>query len=310
MTMNKFSFSVAVPQPFNFELTVRKPAGWDWGAPGEVWENHILYTAFNLNNDLPVGLKLHAERDDVAVDATVNRQLTAADRDRLIDRVQNGLGVQADLDGFYRLAKTDELVKHLITDLYGLRIGFLSGVFERSLLAITLQMAPLKRSMEMRQCLIDGYGHRMKVDGREVAMWPTARAAAKEQVLRERCRLGYRAKAIHRMAEQVIDGFPDIMELAAMDEETANKKLRTLYGIGEYSAGIVSPHRGFPLDVWSSRIFHEILFRTTPEDSRGAIDKVTKEAKRRWGRYAGHVFVYTLNDLPNLADRYPLTRLS
>lgn len=310
--MDKFSFIVAIPQPFNFELTVHKPAGWDWGAPGETWKKATLYTAFNLTDELSVGLKLRAKGDEVTAEVSVPGRLSANDRARVVERVKNGLGVQADLEGFYKLAKTDKLVKQLTSDLYGLRIGFLNGVFERCLLAITLQMAPLKRSIEMRSCLIDNYGARIHIDGQEVAAWPTAQAIAAEnpQVLKERCRLGYRAKAIHKMAEQVLEGFPDILELAAMDEESAFKKLRTLYGIGEYSAGIVSPHRGFPLDVWSSRIFHEILFGTTPDDSRGAIDKVTEEARRRWGRYAGHVFVYTLNDLPNLANRYHLTRLS
>lgn len=304
---------IAVPPPFDFELTVRKPAGWDWGAPGEIWDRQTLYSTLNLSDTRVAGLKLKASGAAVSVETFVaGAPLSAAEKSTLADRVKAGLGVDDDLTGFYELAESDELVKQLRHDLYGLRIGFLNGVFERCLLAITLQMAPLKRSLEMRNCLIDGYGTTVTVDGHRIKSWPTAAAitAADPDVLKKDCRLGYRAKSIHRMAEQILAGFPDILELAAMPEDEAFKTLRTLFGVGEYSAQIVSPHRGFPLDVWSSRIFHEILFGTTPADSRGAIRKVTEEARRRWGKYAGHVFVYTLNDLPNLAGTYPISRLS
>ncbi len=306
-------FTLTIPQPFDFALTVRKPAGWDWGAPGEVWSHDTLYSTLNLSEDRVVGLSLSADGDKVTVKTSGNGPvMSEGERAVLVERVKAGLGADDDLRSFYSLAGSDKLVRQLRKDLYGLRVGFLNGVFERCLLAITLQMAPLKRSLQMRDCLIDGYGTLVNVDGQKVRSWPTPAviASADPNQLKQDCKLGYRAKAVHRMAEQILGGFPDILELAAMPEADAFKSLRTLYGVGEYSAQIVSPHRGFPLDVWSSRVFHEILFGTTPADSRGAISKVTDEAKRRWGAHAGHVFVYTLNDLPNLARNYPITRLS
>lgn len=193
-----------------------------------------------------------------------------------------------------------------------MRLGFLSGVFERAVLAICLQMAPIKRSQDMWGCLTRIHGESVKVDDHEIRYWPTpvAVAAASVESLRTDCRLGYRAKAVHRVAKAMLAGFPNIFELIDMGRSEALQRIEGLYGIGAYSAQIVSPFRGFPLDVWSSRIFHEILYRRTPEDSRKAIKQVIKEAERRWGEHAGHVFVYTLNDLRNLAKRYPITRVT
>jgi hypothetical protein len=39
----KFRFVPA--GPYDFELTVRKPAGWNWATPYEVWEDRTLWSA-------------------------------------------------------------------------------------------------------------------------------------------------------------------------------------------------------------------------------------------------------------------------
>ncbi len=95
-----------------------------------------------------------------------------------------------------------------------------------------------------------------------------------------------------------------------MTEGAALGQLLKLYGIGPYSAQIISPHFGFPLDVWSARIFHEIIYAKTPKDARLVIPSLTDYAKRRWGRFRKHVFVYVANDLENLKSHYRITKLS
>jgi len=311
--MAKLAFHVDVPQPFNFELTVRKPAGWPWGAPYEVWERNTLYTGMRLADWRLVGLKLwERETSRVEVEVFSGFELGPAERALVEERVQLGLGIDDDLEGFYRLANRDPLVRKLRDDLYGMRLGFLTDVFERALLAITLQMAPLKRSTQMRECLNEVYGERVSVDGREVLYWPSPAvvAEASEESLRFECRLGYRAKAVKLTAQHIAAGFPHVLELNALPEEAILKRLQDLHGVGTYAAQIVSPKRGFPLDVWSARIFYELLRGETPTKPRSMIKEMEEEATRRWGAYRRNVFVYVLNDLPNLQSRYGLSKLS
>ena len=45
--------------PFNFELTVRKPAGWPRFTRDEVWNERVLWTALQIEVEL-VGVKLHS----------------------------------------------------------------------------------------------------------------------------------------------------------------------------------------------------------------------------------------------------------
>lgn len=309
--MHTFDFSIHIPQPFSFELTVRKPAGWSWGAPSEVLEDNAIFTATRLPDWRLIGIKLEGSKEGAEGVAYSNERLSDDDKRLIVRLVEVGLGAHDDVKSFYSLADKDPLVKQLKEDLFGMRLGFLSGVFERAMLAICLQMAPIKRSQEMWWCLTETYGETAKVDGRRVRYWPTPAVVTDASVeeLKQRCRLGYRAKAIHRVAEQMLDGFPGVLDLVEMGTSESLKLIQGLYGIGSYSAQIVSPFRGFPLDVWSSRIFHEIFYGVAPEDPRAVIKQVTQEATRRWGDHAGHVFVYVLNDLPNLSQTYPITRI-
>lgn len=311
--MAKLELSINVPPPFSFELTVKKPAGWHWGTPDELFEDGTLFTAMRLPGFKLVGLKAwEQEPGRVRVETFSRARLSAADTESLTAMLEMGLGAHEDLDAFYALGRRDPLVRRLIKDLYGMRPGFLVDVFERCLLAITLQMTPLKRSAQMRECLIHTFGDLQTADNKKIPYWPSpvkiATVSAEE--LMKRCLLGYRAKAIHRIAEAIAAGFPNIVELSRMDDEEIMRHLTSLYGVGYYSAQIISPHRGFPLDVWSARIFHEILRGTTPPDPRGTIKELEAEADRRWGRFKWLVFVYVLNDLPNLLEHYPITKMS
>lgn len=137
-------------------------------------------------------------------------------------------------------------------------------------------------------------------------MWPSADRIAKVSVrdLKNRCKLGYRAKNLRMIAKTLVKGFPDVRDLERMSPEEAKKKLMELQGIGEYSAGIVSPHPEFPVDIWSAKIFHVLFFGKNAKSPRDVIEKMQKEADRRWGMWRGYAFTYVLNDLENLSKRY------
>ncbi len=83
-----------------------------------------------------------------------------------------------------------------------------------------------------------------------------------------------------------------------MAPEDAKKKLLSLCGIGDYSAELVMPRMGFPLDVWSAKIFGVLFQGKKPSDPRDAIPDCEKIAEKRWSGWMGYAFVYVLNDLP------------
>jgi DNA-3-methyladenine glycosylase II len=265
-----------------------------------------------LDSSKLVGLKLRSEGTvndpRVYCEIFTTRELTPKERRNLPKLLTWILSLEEDVGQFYALAKHDSLVRALIEDLYGMRITQRPDIFPKIILAVTLQMAPIRRSDQMMNLLIQEYGDQISFDGKEIGYWPPPRNIANASVhdLEDRCKLGYRAKTLKGIAEKLCTGFPTLQDLANMSAEEARAKLMELKGVGEYSADIISPHPGFAVDSWSARIFSLLMHGKAPKSSRDVIPKLKRAAEQRWGRWRGHVFVYVLNDLGNLSKRLNL----
>lgn len=316
MRIRDLSFSTAfrlkaVP-PCDFSLTVHKPAGWSLLTPFEILESGTLWTAMRTPSGKIFGLKLRSvgtvKKPEIFCVVYSHKKLGMRETKELSNTITWMLNLEEDVRQFYALAECDPLVKVFVKDLYGMRITKRSDIFPRLVLAVTLQMAPIRRSNQMMNLLIKEYGEKIGFDGKEILYWPSPERIAKASVreLEERCKLGYRAKNLKGIAESVSKGFPTIQELEGMSAEEAKAKLIELKGIGEYSADIVSPHPGFALDVWSAKIFNVLLFGGKAESPRDIIPRLKKVAEERWGKWRGYVFIYVLNDLDNLSRKYNL----
>ncbi|HXW98537.1 MAG TPA: hypothetical protein VEI51_02305 [Methanomicrobiales archaeon] len=302
-------FTLDIPAPFDFALTVAKPAGWHWATPREVFEDGTLWTGMYVGG-APVGLRLSAKKNRVSVVVFGSAPLGRGDLEALEKEVWDGLGGDDDLAGFYRFAKKDPILAEVTGHLRGMRPGGAIDIFGDVILAILLQMAPMARSSRMMDALLENYGRALSFDGHEVTLWPTAEDLANvdPDELWEKTNIGYRAgrlvKAARFLAEHPID--PD--ELSSLPEGQAVKRLTAIPGIGPYSAGIILGT--LPLDVWSVVIFSELFLGKTPEDPRGAIPEVTSALTKRFGKWRWFAFVYVAQDLPFLADKYHLSRVT
>lgn len=72
-------------------------------------------------------------------------------------------------------------------------------------------------------------------------------------------KLGYRAKYITSLAQNVVNGTVSLKELSAMEPENAEKYLKSIYGIGAKVAACIqlfSLHHleSFPIDTWIKQI--------------------------------------------------------
>jgi len=303
-----FTFK-AIP-PYDFVLTVHKPAGWSLLTPFEIFEGGTLWTAMRLHSGEELGLKLRSvgalEKPRIHCELFSREELSERKVRETQAQLTWMLSLQEDIREFYALAEHDPIVKALKEDLYGMRRTKRPDIFPSLILAVTLQMAPIKRSLQMMNSLVENYGVRVRFDRREVLYWPSPSRIAKTGVreLQEKCKLGYRAKTLREIAKVLCKGFPTLQELEKMPAEESKAKLKELKGIGEYSADIVSPHPGFALDVWSAKIFNTLLFGEKADSPREIISKLKKIAEDRWGEWRGYVFTYVLNDLENLSRRF------
>ncbi|HYC19374.1 MAG TPA: hypothetical protein VEF35_01975 [Candidatus Bathyarchaeia archaeon] len=304
-------FEIFMPKPFDLSLTVAKPAGWHWSTPREVFRNGTLWSGTRLN-DKPVGLKLSAVNEKVTVSIYVESHLTNYEEATLQTAIKLGLGEDEDLNAFYGFARNDKVLSIAVEDLYGMRIGRLDDLFGRVILAITLQMAPLKRSKDMMARLLDRYGTRIAFDRHEVILWPKPSNIAKRDPieLRREAKLGYRAERLVKAARYLIEHQMSLRELHRQPETEAVKNVQEIPGIGAYSAGLIIGQGRVPLDVWSVVIMSELLLGREPKRPRQEINAVTQAVNDRWGKWAWMAFAYVVNDLPKFATIYNLSRLT
>ncbi|HZY47501.1 MAG TPA: hypothetical protein VFE96_06855 [Candidatus Bathyarchaeia archaeon] len=301
-------FEIHPTPPFSFQLTVRKPAGWDFLTPGEVYEDETIWTAIRFAKK-PVGLKIDSsgniEKPRLRVSVYASKETSKQEPNRLRDSLSECLGARQDLREFYRFATRDPILKHVVKDLYGMHDTQTVTIFNPVVLSICLQMARLKRSNEMMDAINRKYGNTLIFDGKSVPLQPSAERIAKldPKVFARKCNLGYRAKYIVSSAKMIAGGFPAMHEIMSMSPENAKKKLMELPGVGDYAADIINPHGGFPIDAWSVDVFGLLFFGKEPRNRRAAIEKVKREGVKRWGRWSWMAFFYIAQDLQNLSDR-------
>jgi DNA-3-methyladenine glycosylase II len=292
--------------PYDFALTVRKPGGWDLFTPDERFDGETLWTALHLDGRL-VGLRLSATgtADDPGIEvvAFTATEPTPVAADRIRTRLAEKLGATEDLTGFYALAREDPILQHAVADLNGMHSTEMSHLFAAGTLAICLQLTTLDRSLAMMDALVERYGERASFDGEEVGVWPTADGLAgvsPEELARE-CNLGYRARYIDALADRVRAGAPTLGELRDLPPAEVRGELLSLPGIGEYSADIIAPHTGFPIDVWSVDVFGTLFDGEEPPNRRTAVERIKREGEARWGEWAWLAFVYVVHDLEALS---------
>ncbi len=316
--MNKYSnhtasgqFEIVMPEPFDFSLTVAKPAGWHWSTPREVFETGTLWSGTYVDGK-PIGLKLSAVGKKVTVTVYDGSQLTENEKNILLTDIKLGLGEDEDLNAFYTFARDDDVLSAVVKDLYGMRVGRLDNLFGRVILAITLQMAPLKRSESMMAKLLEEYGTKITFDGKEVVLWPRPSDVARLEPaeLRRKANLGYRAERLIKSARYLVDHPMSLRVLHSTPEAEAIKSVMAIPGVGRYSAGLIIGRSSVPVDVWSVVIMSELLLGRAPENPRREISEVTRAVSERWGAWSWMAFVYILNDLPKLARMYKLSRLT
>jgi 3-methyladenine DNA glycosylase/8-oxoguanine DNA glycosylase len=306
--VRRFEFYLRPKPPYNFGLTVQKPAGWPLFTPLEVFEKGILWTALHISNIL-TGLKLHSagtiERPLINAQVFLENIPTPVQKETIQQALAYRLNIGQDLGTFYYMARKDPILRHTVDDLYGMHDTDPESLFSEATLAILLQMAPLKRSEEMMECMIRNFGEVAEFNNKKIYVWPTpeniARLRAKEL---GRCKLGYRAKYIQKLAKVLTTtGSPSLEELSHLDPDEAKRKLLKLPGIGDYSADIISPHGGFPIDTWSADVFGKLFYGDGPKQGRGGIGKIKAEGINRWGRFAWMAFLYVAHDLKGLSEK-------
>ena len=167
------------------------------------------------------------------------------------------------------------------------------------------QQNNIKRIRKCIETICRKYGERkISSAGVEYYAFPTVEALsqATEEELRE-CGLGYRAKYIHLLCQDALEGSLNLDLLSSQNYKEAIDYLTSFYGIGKKVANCVclfGLHHidAFPVDTWIQKIlmehyFDEKKYRRIPKSQ--LFDRIIEDSFGCYPGYAGVMQQYIFN---------------
>jgi 3-methyladenine DNA glycosylase/8-oxoguanine DNA glycosylase len=260
--------------PFNFDASLHKPDhfpsadnAWEPGARWQtmLWQGERLGLKFENQGEV--------EQPKVSLSIWSTEVLSQDFLTRLILEINYRYNFLLDLSDFYRSFGHDPQLGPVIEKWRGMRPLNYGSLYEYLIVAIVLQNATVRRTVNMLQTLFENYGNLLSFDGKDLfCFWkPEVMEGASESDLRE-LKVGYRAKSIKRVTSAFVNQEIDEFQLRDSSREKQRQALLSLYGIGPASVGYLLFDVFHHMDEmehispWEQKIYSKLFFGTNPEE--------------------------------------------
>ncbi len=260
--------------PFNFDATLHKPD--HFPSADNAWEPGTCWQTMRWQG-VPLGLKFQDTGDvntpRVRLSIWSAGPLGPEFLDGLLAEIDFRYSFGLDLDDFSRRFERHPRLGPVIERWRGMRPLNCSSLYEYLMIAIVLQNATVRRSVQMMRALDERYGTSVAYDGKAFYVpWGAEGAAgATEEELRG-LKVGYRARSILRVTEAFATGKIDELALRSCSREEQRRALLGLYGVGpasvEYVLSDVFHHHGEMTHIspWEQKIYSRLFFGREPEN--------------------------------------------
>ncbi len=293
----------AIP-PFNFKYTVYKPSHFPSKLEEFDEDSEILHRTYRLNKEKFIGLKMtdlqkSNGKDGIKVEISSNCSLTEKDINKIGTHITYSYSLRENINDFYTNVASDKSIRESINNLIGMRNSCFESLYEILNISSLLQNTTVKRSEQMMENMLSNFGKRVTFDDRKLYVFYTPEDIlnSSEEKLKE-LKVGYRSKFLMEIAKHFYTGFNLEEKLKTMSFEEAKINLMEIKGVGSYTARIAlfqyykRPNE-INFDSWKRKIFSEFFFGNKNE----TLEKVEKEAKKRWGDYSGYAGLYVIENL-------------
>lgn len=257
--------SVKPTRPFNFAGTVWKKS--HFPSPVESFEKGVLRFTMRLNRTA-LGVRVsQARSQDVRAKVYSARPLSDCEQGAVEKELRWRFDLDADLDSFLSLASRDELLRGVVSRWKGMRVKCCQSLYELLVIAIVLQNATVRRSVQMFENLLRAYGTPVGFDGNMLyCLWlPKKLANAGDADLRA-LHVGYRSTHLIRQAVQFSQEDWQDVELRRLDQSALHRRLLSIYGVGPATAWIIEFEAFHCYDAldhispWETKIYGQLLF--------------------------------------------------
>jgi 3-methyladenine DNA glycosylase/8-oxoguanine DNA glycosylase len=249
-----------------------------------------------------LGLRIEDAAPQVRVGVWADARLPDPFLDALANELSWRANLRLDLREFDRRARRDRQLAPVVDRWGGMRPMHMGSLYEYLVIAIVLQNATIRRSVQMLQALFKRYGTRLRFDRRELyGFWDAATlAGTTEQELRS-LKVGYRARSLLRVSEAIAEGRVDGERLRSSTVAEQRAALLSLYGVGPASVGyiLIDVFHAFDefahISPWEHRIYSRLLLGTPVDDPAPVPAMLNRVA--RWSPWRALAIHYLWEDL-------------
>ena len=276
-------------RPFNFHSVVNSH-GWVQLAPFRFDEEGlVLWYVDRLENGRVAEYRIAQAPQGATVDAP--GRFGKAEQSEVSRKVEWMLGLDQDFSLFYKVARMEPKLRHVRKLARGRVLRsptFFEDVVKTILTTNTLWAATKRMNLN----LITAYGEPL-TGSAERRAFPTPQRLAKAapDELRQTVRAGYRAPAIHELAERAASGELDIesFKTSALSTLELRKELMKIRGVGPYAAAnllmILGRSDFIPIDTYALKMVSHEWHQGNPITAREV-----EAAFLKWGEYKGLAF--------------------
>ncbi len=296
LILNKKKTLILEPKaPYNFDYSIHNPS--HYPTPLNKWEQGKLWFSFRFKNKL-IGIKFEnlgtVSKPKIKANFYYKSKLDEEYINLLLRELDYRFEFKEDYSEFYKKFDKDKLISKILKKFKGMHNFCIEGLYEYLMIAILLQNANVKRTVQMTNAMLENYGDKIEFDGIKLySIWkPEKILKVSEEELRA-LKVGYRAKSFLRATEDCIK--INEFSMRNLDNAELRKELLKIYGVGPASVDYImigTYHRNIlnTIPPWEAKIYSRLLgLKTTnPKKIMIFLDKHYGEHK---SKVIGHLFM-------------------
>ena len=284
--------------PYDFELTAGQPNySRDQQFRTEEYVDGCYIRLLDLGDNTALARVRSVgtvDQPELSVELTGD-DLTPGDADRAGKQIAWLLGCDQDVRPFYDSVTGDPVLADVVNDFYGYRNTRTASVYEALVQAVMGQQIATNVARIIRSLLIESYGVRATVAGREWYAFPRAETLATAEVedLRQ-LKLSFRkAEYIQGIARAALESGNDFEGMRRLADDEVVKRMVAMRGVGQWTAqwvlvrALARPD-GFPIgDLALRRTVSSLYF-----DGEEIDDKQLLAFSERWSPWRSYATSY------------------
>jgi len=286
-----------LPKEFDFanclKFMARSPQ-----EPCHLVKGNTLYKVLKFEDD-PILLKIRLRHEKSLSIEFLTKRPKKSIRAKVAKYVWNWFDLETNLKPFYRMAKSDPVLKHIAETYYGLRIVSIPDLFEAICWAVMGQHINLNFAYILKKRFVESFGERFRIDGRIFYLFPTPEMIAKQNVssFKQLQFTEKKSEYVIELAKKMEDGTLSKNTLLKKDSfKLVKKELMRLHGVGKWTAEYVclrclKDPAAFPIDDVG---LQNAIKRQLRLSAKPTVDEIYKFS-RRWKNWEAYSTFYLWN---------------